>query len=78
MKRTLMCGLAALCFGTGHAFANDSDLPRVAMDNMPVAPEAQVTKDNWTVPPFNEWAFRNVGLHPSLMVPRSGRNCRNP
>ncbi|WP_406645008.1 serine hydrolase [Aliisedimentitalea scapharcae] len=42
------------------------------MDNIPVPAQAQVTKGNWTTPPFNEWAFRNMGLHPSLMVPRSG------
>ncbi|MGR3614623.1 MAG: hypothetical protein ACU0BB_01100 [Paracoccaceae bacterium] len=72
MKQTLICGLAVLSFGTAHAFADGNDLPRTAMKNIPVPAEAQVTVENWTAPPYNEWAFRNMGLHPSLMVPRSG------
>ncbi len=72
MKKPLISALVAMSLCPVHAFADDNDLPRVAMDNIPVTAEAQVTKGNWTVPPFNEWAFRNMGLHPSLMVPRSG------
>ncbi|UWQ89892.1 beta-lactamase family protein [Rhodobacteraceae bacterium M382] len=72
MKTPLIGALVALSLCPVHAFAEDKDLPRVAMDNIPVPAQAQVTKGNWTAPPFNEWAFRNMGLHPSLMVPRSG------
>ncbi|WP_394212931.1 serine hydrolase domain-containing protein [Enterovibrio calviensis] len=45
---------------------------KVAMDSVPAAPENQVTLSNWSNQPFNHWSFKNTGIHPSLMVPRSG------
>ena len=32
----------------------------------------QVTLANWLVAPHSHWAFRNLGILPSLMVPRDG------
>lgn len=32
----------------------------------------QVTLGNWMHPDYNHWAFQNMGIHPSLMVPRDG------
>ena len=32
----------------------------------------QVTLSNWLVVPHSQWAFRNLGILPSLMVPRDG------
>ncbi|WOG26403.1 serine hydrolase [Endozoicomonas sp. 8E] len=61
MKKTLLAALGMMsCF------------TYAAMDNVPAAPEGQVTLMNWTKQPYNHWAFRNMGIHPSLMVPRSG------
>ncbi|GAA4898893.1 serine hydrolase [Ferrimonas pelagia] len=62
MKRTLIAVL--LGFSSGSALA--------AMDTIPAAAEAQATKANWTLQPYNYWTFRNVGMHPSVMVPRGG------
>ena len=72
MNKPLIGGLVAIGMFATYAYADKDNLPVTAMDHVPVAAEAQVTKSNWTVPPFNEWAFRNMGLHPSLMVPRTG------
>ncbi|WP_070965703.1 serine hydrolase domain-containing protein [Vibrio sonorensis] len=43
-----------------------------AMEAIPATSEGQVTLMNWTEQPYNHWAFRNAGVHPSLMVPRGG------
>ncbi|MES0808451.1 serine hydrolase [Roseibium sp. SCPC15] len=43
-----------------------------AMDTVPAKPDAQVTFMNWSEQPYSQWAFRNVGIAPSLMVPRAG------
>ncbi|WP_261817816.1 serine hydrolase domain-containing protein [Vibrio gallicus] len=32
----------------------------------------QVTLSNWMHPDHNHWSFQNVGIHPSLVVPRDG------
>ena len=40
------------------------------MQGFPASPETQVTHSNWTQPGFNQWGFRNIGIYPSLMVPR--------
>lgn len=42
------------------------------MDTIPASPEKQATKGTWTQAPYNKWTFRNMGLHPSVMVPRDG------
>lgn len=42
------------------------------MDTVPARPESQVTLMNYSTQPYNSWAFRNVGINPSLMVPRGG------
>ncbi|WP_026972126.1 serine hydrolase domain-containing protein [Aliagarivorans marinus] len=70
MKTSTIAGVIALTlFSTGAS---------AVMDTIPAKPEAQVTKSNWTVHPYNQWAFRNVGLHPSVMVPRSGEITQIP
>ena len=38
----------------------------------PPAREDQVTLTNWLEAPHSRWGFRNVGILPSLMVPRDG------
>lgn len=43
------------------------------MDRDTVAAEHQVTLMNWTRPEHNKWSFRNVGILPGVMVPRSGQ-----
>lgn len=42
------------------------------MDTVPSRPEAQVTFMNWSEQPYNYWSFRNIGVQPSVMVPRAG------
>ncbi len=42
------------------------------MQGFPASAESQVTLSNWTLQPYNKWAFRNAGIMPSLMVPRGG------
>lgn len=70
MKTSTIAGVISLSlFSTGAS---------AVMDTIPAKPEAQVTKTNWTVHPYNQWAFRNVGLHPSVMVPRSGEITQIP
>ncbi|GAL33640.1 6-aminohexanoate-dimer hydrolase [Vibrio maritimus] len=44
----------------------------VPMSTVPAQPNEQVTLSNYTQTPFNQWAFQNMGIHPSLMVPRDG------
>ena len=67
MKNLLLIGPLALFLTIG---VNAADL---AMDTVPAKPEAQATLTNWTQQPYNHWTFRNVGMHPSLMVPRAGK-----
>ncbi len=43
------------------------------MEAIPAKPDSQVTLMNWSEQPYNHWSFRNVGMHPSVMVPRSGK-----
>ncbi|WP_347838558.1 serine hydrolase [uncultured Draconibacterium sp.] len=43
-----------------------------AMDGFPASAESQVTFMNASEQPYNKWAFRNMGIFPSLMVPRGG------
>ena len=38
----------------------------------PPKAEDQVTLSNWLVTPHSRWAFRNLGILPSVMVPRDG------
>ncbi len=42
------------------------------MDGFPASAESQVTFMNAFTQPYSKWAFRNMGIFPSLMVPRSG------
>jgi CubicO group peptidase (beta-lactamase class C family) len=42
------------------------------MDGFPASAESQVTYMNAFKQPYNKWAFRNMGIYPSLMVPRGG------
>ena len=42
------------------------------MEGFPPKAEDQVTRSNWASPPHNRWGFKNVGILPSLMVPRAG------
>lgn len=71
-----MTKIAATCasmFFSLAALANDG-----VMTGFPPAPKDQVTLLNWSTPPYNRWGFRNVGIHPSVMVPRGGRVYRIP
>jgi CubicO group peptidase (beta-lactamase class C family) len=65
-KKILIGCLIALSF-SAYAFAASKP-----MGTVPAEPESQVTLMNWTTQPYNHCAFRNVGIHPSLMVPRGG------
>ncbi len=42
------------------------------MSTIPAKAQEQVTLSNYTHAPYNKWAFQNMGIHPSLMVPREG------
>lgn len=42
------------------------------MHGFPASAQSQVTLGNWTLQPYNKWAFRNAGILPSLIVPRGG------
>jgi len=53
-------------------FASGSLAAQEAMKTIPAKPAEQVTVNNWTTQPYNKWSFRNVGINPSVMVPRSG------
>lgn len=73
MKQRLLTSLmtASLIAGLGTAHA-------AVMDGFPASGETQVTASNWTLPTYNQWAFRNVGIHPSVMVPRDGETVTIP
>ncbi|RJX75132.1 class C beta-lactamase-related serine hydrolase [Vibrio sinensis] len=42
------------------------------MSTVPAQPKEQVTLSNYTQTPFNKWAFKNMGIHPTVMVARDG------
>ncbi|WP_117233182.1 serine hydrolase domain-containing protein [Vibrio maerlii] len=42
------------------------------MSTVPAKPAEQVTLSNWLEHPNNHWSFQNMGIHPSVMVPRDG------
>ncbi|QIA65585.1 serine hydrolase [Vibrio astriarenae] len=69
MKKTLIGSLIGLSLFSATAVAA-SEI--AVMDTIPASPEAQATKGKWTQAPYNNWTFRNMGLHPSVMVPREG------
>lgn len=48
------------------------------MSTVPAQADEQVTLSNYTQAPFNQWAFQNMGIHPSVMVPRDGDITRIP
>ncbi|USD64297.1 serine hydrolase [Vibrio sp. SCSIO 43136] len=48
------------------------------MSTVPAKPQDQVTLSNYTHSPYNQWAFQNMGIHPSLMVPRDGEIAELP
>ena len=62
----LLCGLIGL--SAPFVLADSQKL----MQGFPPEKESQVTLQNWATPPYNEWGFRNVGILPSVMVPRDG------
>ena len=43
-----------------------------AMQTVPASADGQVTMMNWSQAPYSRWAFKNTGIQPSVMVPRSG------
>ncbi|MFA0069418.1 serine hydrolase domain-containing protein [Vibrio breoganii] len=43
-----------------------------AMYSVPIEAKDQVTLSNWTQPDYNHWTFQNIGIHPTVMVPRDG------
>lgn len=49
-----------------------SAIAEQAMQTVPASAKGQVTLMNWSAAPYSEWAFRNVGIQPSVMVPRAG------
>lgn len=61
--------LIALAMSSSLAKANENT---VVMSTVPAKATEQVTLSNYTQVPFNTWAFSNMGIHPSLMVSRSG------
>lgn len=67
MKASLFSILLVLSFFTLASAAT------IAMDKIPAKPVSQVTLMNWSEQPYNHWSFRNVGVQPSLMVPRAGK-----
>jgi CubicO group peptidase (beta-lactamase class C family) len=67
MNLSLTFALIVLFFST----AVNSE--QVAMDTVPAKPASQVTLMNWSEQPYNHWSFRNVGIQPSVMVPRAGK-----
>ncbi len=66
MRNVLFFVLAGLSLSAGSLAAEE------AMKNVPAKPSEQVTFMNWSEQPYNKWSFRNVGMNPSVMVPRSG------
>lgn len=48
------------------------------MSTVPAQPKEQVTLSNFSEAPYNHWAFQNMGIHPSLMVPRDGNIAEIP
>ena len=68
MIRTI---LTTITIGYSIAAAS-ADTRTSAMDTVPPSPEAQVTFMNWSEQPYNHWAFRNIGVQSSVMVPRAG------
>ncbi len=66
MKRMM---IAAVIAGLASAPAVAQITPMAAM---PAEAKDQVTLANWTLPDYNTWAFQNMSILPSLMVPRSG------
>jgi CubicO group peptidase (beta-lactamase class C family) len=67
MKQSCLSILLALSLSTA------ADSAPVAMDTTPAKPASQVTLMNWSEQPYNHWSFRNVGVQPSVMVPRAGK-----
>lgn len=65
-----LLSLATLALLTGPLAWSQSEGP--AMDLLPVPAESQVTLMNASQQPYSFWAFRNMGINPSLMVPRGG------
>ncbi|WP_028772694.1 serine hydrolase domain-containing protein [Shewanella waksmanii] len=53
------------------ASANGNDNAK-AMYSTSTAAKDQVTLSNWADAEFNHWSFQNMGIHPTLMVPRDG------
>ncbi|PMO27870.1 serine hydrolase domain-containing protein [Vibrio breoganii] len=43
-----------------------------AMYSVPIEAKEQVTLGNWMHHDYNHWAFQNMGIHPTVMVPRDG------
>ena len=73
----IVSSIVLLCTAVQHfVFAQIEE--NEVMATIPAEPEVQVTLANWTHPPFNRWAFRNVGIHPSVMVTRSDDTVRLP
>ncbi|PML80000.1 serine hydrolase domain-containing protein [Enterovibrio norvegicus] len=66
MKKSIITLIVTGLFST-TAFADIKP-----MSTVPAQADEQVTLSNWTHAPFNQWAFQNMGIHPSVMVPRDG------
>lgn len=66
MKKSITGALIGLAMTVPYGFAQE------AMKSIPAKPAEQVTFMNWSEQPYNKWSFRNTGVGPSVMVPRSG------
>ena len=66
-KNKLLPVVSALMMATTASATTELVKP---MQGFPPSPETQVTHLNWTQPGFSQWGFRNVGIMPSLMIPR--------
>lgn len=69
MKKALICVAVGASLSVSIA---GTLLAQEAMSTVPAQPQEQVTVNNWTQQPYNNWSLRNAGINPSVMVPRSG------
>ncbi len=76
--RLAVATTVALCFAS--AFADpQSAFEAGVMRGFPPPAEAQVTRANWMVAPYNRWAFQNIRrIHPTQGFPRAAASTVEP
>ncbi|WP_153914412.1 serine hydrolase domain-containing protein [Shewanella sp. TC10] len=67
--KSLAISIALTTCSVFSVSANDN---AKAMYSTTTDAKEQVTLGNWAHPDYNHWAFQNMGIHPSVMVPRDG------